>query len=69
MLPLLLGFLPSFSYANAWDSVPSIQKYVLCLEQHLQNVPLPLAQWLTLMSHEGARAPPSETGTNLRRVA
>ncbi len=36
------GFPPSFSYSNAWDSVPSIQKYASRLVRHPQNVP-PLA--------------------------
>ncbi|KAF8274132.1 hypothetical protein EI94DRAFT_1794765 [Lactarius quietus] len=36
------GFPPSFSYANAWDSVPSIQKYASRLVRLPQNVP-PLA--------------------------
>ena len=36
------GFPPTFSYANAWDSVPSIQKYASRLVRPPQNVP-PLA--------------------------
>ena len=36
------GFPPSFSYANVWDSVPSIQKYASRLVRPPQNVP-PLA--------------------------
>jgi glycogenin glucosyltransferase len=36
------GFPPSFSYANVWDSVPSIQKYASRLVRSPQNVP-PLA--------------------------
>ena len=38
----LSGFPPSFSYANAWDTVPSIQKYASRLVGPPQNVP-PLA--------------------------
>ncbi|KAH9044526.1 glycosyltransferase family 8 protein [Lactarius pseudohatsudake] len=36
------GFPPSFSYSNAWDTVPSIQKYASRLVRPPQNVP-PLA--------------------------
>ncbi|KAI0308166.1 hypothetical protein B0F90DRAFT_1833249 [Multifurca ochricompacta] len=36
------GFPPSFSYTNAWDSVPSIQKYASRLVRPPQNIP-PLA--------------------------
>ncbi|KAI9460544.1 hypothetical protein BJY52DRAFT_1118085, partial [Lactarius psammicola] len=36
------GFPPSFSYSNAWDIVPSIQKYASRLVRPPQNVP-PLA--------------------------
>ncbi|KAN0133220.1 glycosyltransferase [Lactarius tabidus] len=37
------GFPPTFSYANVWDSVPSIQKYASRLVRPPQNVPPPLA--------------------------
>ena len=37
------GFPPSFSYANAWDGVPSIQKYASRLVRLPPNVPPPLA--------------------------
>ena len=33
------GFPPSFSYSNAWDSVPSIQKYASRLVRPSQHVP------------------------------
>ena len=36
------GFPPSFSYSNAWDVVPDIQKYASRLVRHPQNIP-PLA--------------------------
>ncbi|KAH9178757.1 glycosyltransferase family 8 protein [Lactarius sanguifluus] len=36
------GFPPSFSYSNAWDTVPSIQRYASRLVRPPQNVP-PLA--------------------------
>jgi glycogenin glucosyltransferase len=35
------GFPPTFSYANVWDSVPSIQKYASRLVRPPQNVPPP----------------------------